>query len=88
MILSEPKLIVLDEIDQGLSEEDTMLVATLLKHFLEDTQKSCLVVTNNQSLLKILNPTHVHVMVGGEIKMSGSTELYTRIIEDGYPEFS
>jgi len=88
MILSEPKLIILDEIDQGLTDQEVLLVASLLKHFLTESERGCLVVTNNQSLLKILNPTHVHVMVGGEIKMSGDTELYTRIIEDGYSEFS
>ena len=88
MILTNPKLIILDEIDEGLSENETILVASLLKDFLEEKGKGCLVITHNQTLLSILNPTHVHVMVGGEIKLSGGTELYTRIIEDGYSEFS
>lgn len=88
MLLTNPKLVILDEIDEGLSEQDVVLVASLLKDYLQDTDKGCLVITHNQALLSILNPTHVHVMVGGEIKLSGGTELYTRIIEDGYSEFS
>jgi len=87
MFLSNPKLIILDEIDTGLSEEEVVLVGSLLKDFLT-TKKGCLVITHNKTLLSILNPTHVHVMVDGEIKLSGETELYTRIIEDGYSEFS
>ena len=88
MLLTNPKLVVLDEIDDGLSDQDIVLVASLLKDYLQDTGKGCIVITHNQVLLSILNPTHVHVMVGGEIKLSGGTELYTRIIEDGYSEFS
>jgi Fe-S cluster assembly ATP-binding protein len=88
MMLTNPKLIILDEIEEGLSEQETVLVASLLKDYLQDTDKGCLVITHNQALLSILSPTHVHVMVGGEIKLSGGTELYTRIIEDGYSEFS
>ena len=88
MLLMDPQLVILDEIDEGLSEEDTILVGAILKDFLQNSDKGCLVITHNQTLLKFLNPTHVHVMVSGEIKMSGDTELYTRIIEDGYSEFS
>jgi Fe-S cluster assembly ATP-binding protein len=88
MILAEPKLILLDEIDEGLSESDVLMVGSLLKTFLEASNTSSIVITHNKALLEILNPTHVHVMVGGEIKLSGTTELYTRIIEDGYSEFS
>jgi Fe-S cluster assembly ATP-binding protein len=88
MILAEPKLILLDEIDEGLSESDVLMVGSLLKNFLESGEIGSIVITHNKALLEILNPTHVHVMVGGEIKLSGTTELYTRIIEDGYSEFS
>jgi len=88
MLLKNPELVVLDEIDEGLTEREIVLVGIILKDFLDHAKKSCLVITHNQTLLKILNPTHVHVMVGGEIKISGGTELYTRIIEDGYSEFS
>jgi Fe-S cluster assembly ATP-binding protein len=88
MILAEPKLVLLDEIDEGLSESDVLMVGSLLKTFLQTGEIGSIVITHNKTLLEILNPTHVHVMVGGEIKLSGTTELYTRIIEDGYSEFS
>ena len=88
MLMLDPKLVILDELDEGLSEKDIELVAAVLQDFLEKKDKGCIVITHNQQLLKLLNPTHVHVMVNGEIKMSGNSDLYTRIIEDGYSEFS
>lgn len=88
MLLKDPDLIVLDEIDEGLRGPENQLVSHILKDFLSTKKKSCIVITHNKEALNILNPTHVHVMVDGEIKMSGTTELYTRIIEDGYSEFS
>jgi Fe-S cluster assembly ATP-binding protein len=88
MILSDPKMIIIDEIDVGLSDKDAVLVAILLKDYLRNKDRGFLIITHSQTLLKILEPTHVHLMVAGEIKMSGDTELYTRIIEDGYSELS
>jgi len=88
MLMLNPDLILLDEIDQGISDNELVIVASMIKDFLINTDKAALVITHNQILLDILQPTHVHVMVGGEIKISGDTKLYTRIVEDGYSEFS
>ena len=88
MMLLNPDLILIDEIDDGLSESELMLVAAALIEFLGTAGKAGLIITHSKQLLDILNPTHVHVMVEGAIKVSGDTELYKRIVEDGYPEFS
>ena len=88
LLLKNPDLIILDEIEDGLKGSETLLVGSILKDFLVEKGKGCIVVTHSQELLDILETTHVHVMVGGEIKISGTTELYKRIIEDGYSEFS
>ena len=88
MILTDPKLVILDEIDEGLTDQEVVLVGTILKEYLQEQERGCIVITHSQTLLDIINPTHVHVMVGGEIKLSGEADLYKRIIEDGYTEFS
>lgn len=88
MLMSSPKLIILDEIDKGLDDEQVIVVATILRDYIKEGNRSCIVITHNKELLNILQPTHVHVMVDGEIKVSGDGELYKRIIEDGYSEFS
>jgi len=88
MLLSNPKLVILDEIDDGLSDHEVENIGKLLKDFLTETECSCLVITHNQKLLDILNPTHAHVMISGKIKTLSDVEIYKRIVEDGYSEFS
>ena len=89
MLMTSPKLIILDEIDDELEENEIFVVAAVLKQFLDSCEdRSCIVVSSSKTLLDILKPTHVHVVVNGEIKMSGDEELYKRIVEDGYSEFS
>jgi Fe-S cluster assembly ATP-binding protein len=88
MLLLNPDLIVLDEIDAEVHDEELEIIAIHIKAFLLDKSKSAIVVTHSQTLLDMLQPTHVHVMVAGEIRETGSTELYTRIVEDGYTQFS
>jgi Fe-S cluster assembly ATP-binding protein len=88
MLMSDVKLAIIDEVDQDLTEKDIILAGSVLKNFVNQENRMCLVITNNDTLLKILTPTHVHVMVDGEIKMSGSAELCERIVKDGYSELS
>lgn len=89
MLMSNPQLIVLDDIDSELEEHEIVLVASMLKDFLKsDQNRACLIISSSKTLLDILKPTQVHVLVAGEIKMSGNEELYKRIVEDGYSEFS
>lgn len=88
MWLLDPSLIVLDEIDAEVESDELETIAKSIKTFLIDTTKAAIIVTNNHKLLDLLQPTHVHVMVSGEIRETGSTELYKRIVEDGYTQFS
>jgi Fe-S cluster assembly ATP-binding protein len=88
MILLNPSLVMIDEIDTGLMIEEVALIGAILSDFLQHEDKGCIVITHNQTLLDIIKPTHVHVMFTGEIKLSGGPDLYKRIVEDGYSEFS
>ena len=87
MLLLDPDLVLIDEVDDGLSEQELEAVGNTLKNFLSG-KKSAIIITHSKSLLDIVEPTHVHVMVEGAIKVSGDKELYSRIVEDGYSEFS
>jgi len=88
MWLLDPDLIVLDEIDAGVEADELETIAKSIKTFLLDSTKAAIIVTHSQKLLDILEPTYVHVMVNGEIREKGSNELYKRIVEDGYTQFS
>ena len=87
LLLSNPDLMILDEIDQELGEDDIVIVGSLIRELVESGKKACIVITHSHLLLQILQPSHVHVMVDGAIKVSGGEELHKRIVEDGYPEF-
>lgn len=87
-LMLQPKLLILDEIDVDLDEEGLEYVVLMVKSFMENEGKSLIIITHNQRLLDYLQPHYVHIMVGGEIKEQGTTELYKRIIEDGYTQFS
>ena len=87
MLLVNPSLIIIDEIDTDLDEGDLAVVGAVLNSYLDD-KSSMILITHNRQLLDMVVPTHVHVLVGGEIKEQGNAELYKRIIEDGYSQFS
>lgn len=88
IIFLNPNLIVLDEIEEYLSQDELILIANFLKTFLSKKSKSALIITHSHTLLDILKPSHVHVMVNGAIREQGTNELYKRIVKDGYSQFS
>jgi Fe-S cluster assembly ATP-binding protein len=88
MLMLQPDLIILDEIDMDLSLEDITCISLMVKSYLENKDKALIVITHNKTLLDQLEPDHVHILVDGEIRASGDSELYKRITEDGYPQFS
>ena len=88
MFLLNPDLVIFDEIDAELNEEEVIWLATHIKSFISNTDKSAIIVTQNIDILNLLEPTHVNVMVKGKIKAKGNKTLYKRIIKDGYSQFS
>lgn len=88
MIMIRPSLIILDEIDQDLDEESLDFVTMMIKNYIQNNKTSLIIITHNQNFLDRVMPDHVHIMVAGKIVHSGTTDLYKRIIEDGYSQFS
>ena len=88
MLMLNPKLAILDEIDQEQDERSIELIANTVTSFMKEQDKACLIITNNQKFLDLLKPTQVHILVEGRIATQGGPELYKRIIEDGYSQFS
>lgn len=88
MLMLNPKIAVLDEIDQEQDDRSLELIAHALLSFMKEPDKACMIITNNQKFLDLLEPSHVHILVEGKIAAQGGPELYKRIIEDGYSQFS
>jgi Fe-S cluster assembly ATP-binding protein len=87
MMMLNPKLAIIDEIDSELDDDDLDIVGAALKNFVNN-KKAMLLITNNKTLLDMISPTHLHVIVKGVIKKQDDATLYKRIIEDGYSQFS
>jgi Fe-S cluster assembly ATP-binding protein len=86
MLLLNPKLIVLDEIDSGL---DFDAIKTIFEDILSNIKSSfenssILIITHNPKVLKYLVPDYVHIMIEGKILKTGNLELVKSIENMGY----
>ena len=83
MALLKPTMAILDETDSGLDVDALKIVSegvNLLRH----PQRSMLVITHYQRLLKYIEPDVVHVLIDGKIVKSGSKNLALKLEEKGY----
>jgi Fe-S cluster assembly ATP-binding protein len=59
MLVLEPEIAVLDEVDSGLDIESTRNVAKLLRNFATENQKSLLIISHSPEFIKRLNPDKI-----------------------------
>ena len=83
MAMLDPKLAILDETDSGLDIDALKIVANGVNKF-RDPERSFLVITHYQRLLKYIEPDVVHVLIDGKIVRSGGKELAIELEEKGY----
>jgi Fe-S cluster assembly ATP-binding protein len=83
MILLQPKLVILDEIDSGLDIDALKLICQTLKENLS-SESSLLVITHNPKMLDYLQPHYIHVMLNGKIWKTGQRELVDILEKEGY----
>lgn len=85
MLMLEPKLAILDEIDSGLDIDALQLVANGV-NTLRDQQRGFLVITHYQRLLNYIVPDYIHVLSQGKIIRSGGKELAHELEAQGYAQ--
>ncbi|MFU1792542.1 Fe-S cluster assembly ATPase SufC [Paenibacillus azoreducens] len=83
MMMLEPQLSILDEIDSGLDIDALKIVAAGV-NAMRDAKRSFLIITHYQRLLNYIRPDFVHVMMQGRIVKSGGPELAERLEAEGY----
>ena len=83
MLVLQPKLAMLDEIDSGL-DIDAMKVVADGVNSLRAEDRAILLVTHYQRLLDYIVPDRVHVLVDGRIAKSGDAELARELESRGY----
>ena len=83
MLVLQPKLAMLDEIDSGLDIDAMRVVADGVSS-LRSEERAILLVTHYQRLLDYVVPDFVHVLVDGRIAKSGDAELARELESRGY----
>lgn len=83
MMMLDPKLVILDEIDSGLDIDALRIVANGV-NAMKSEERGFLIITHYQRLLNYITPDYVHVMMQGRIVKSGGPELAERLEADGY----
>ncbi|HAB0383954.1 TPA_asm: ABC transporter ATP-binding protein [Listeria monocytogenes] len=83
LLMIEPKLAILDEIDSGL-DIDALEVVSKGVNEMRGEGFGCLIITHYQRLLNYITPDFVHVMMQGKVVKEGGPELAKRLEAEGY----
>jgi len=83
LLLLQPKLIILDEIDSGLDIDSMILFTKIIN---QELFKNCslLVISHYNRFLEYLRPNFVHIMQKGEIIKTGDSSLAEVIENKGF----
>lgn len=84
LLMLEPDLILLDEIDSGLDIDSIKIIANILNEYVKDSNKSLLIVTHYEKMLSYLTPDKVHIIKDKSIIKTGGPELINLIHEKGF----
>lgn len=83
MMMLEPRVAILDEIDSGLDIDALKVVADGVNS-MRNPETGFLIITHYQRLLNYIKPDFVHVVMQGRIVKSGGPELAERLEAEGY----
>lgn len=85
MMMLEPKLMLLDEIDSGLDIDALKSVAKGINE-LHNENTSFIIVTHYNRLLEYIKCDYVHILDGGKIVKSGDASLARELEVKGYKD--
>ena len=83
LMLLQPKIAMLDEIDSGLDVDAIQIVADVIK---QEQKKGhgFLVISHYARLFDLIQPTRAIVIVNGKVVIDGDTSYIKRIDQTGY----
>jgi Fe-S cluster assembly ATP-binding protein len=83
MLILEPEVIILDEIDSGLDIDALRAVSEGINR-MKDGKRSFLVITHYSRILDYIKPDYIHVLKEGRIIQTAGPELVAKLEADGY----
>ena len=82
--LLNPTLIVFDEIDTGLDVDALKQIAQVISRYFQTKDKTLIIITHYNRILRYLKPDEVLIMDGGRIVRQGGPELIDEIEKHGF----
>jgi Fe-S cluster assembly ATP-binding protein len=83
MLILEPEVIILDEIDSGLDIDALRQVSEGINK-MKDGKRTFLVITHYSRILDYIKPDYIHVLKDGRIIKTAGPQLVAELEEDGY----
>ncbi|MCB4758533.1 MAG: Fe-S cluster assembly ATPase SufC [Sulfurovum sp.] len=83
MLMLNPDVIILDEIDSGLDIDALRAVSEGI-NLMKDNKRSFLVITHYSRILDYIKPDYIHVLKDGRIIKTAGFELVSQLEEHGY----
>ena len=83
MLILEPEVIILDEIDSGLDIDALRAVSEGINK-MKDGKRSFLVITHYSRILDYIEPDYIHVLKEGRIIKTAGPELVAQLEDEGY----
>jgi len=83
MLILEPEVIILDEIDSGLDIDALRAVSEGINK-MKDGKRSFLVITHYSRILDYIEPDYIHVLKDGQIVKTAGAELVAQLEKEGY----
>ncbi|MBD3789953.1 MAG: Fe-S cluster assembly ATPase SufC [Campylobacterales bacterium] len=83
MLILEPDVIILDEIDSGLDIDALRAVSEGINK-MKDGKRSFLVITHYSRILDYIKPDYIHVLKNGRIIKTAGPELVAKLEAEGY----
>lgn len=83
LLMLQPDLIMLDEIDSGLDVDAIKTVANVINDML-DGKRSIIMITHYDRLLELVKPDFVHIINNGKIEKTGDYNLALELDEKGF----
>ena len=83
MLVLQPDLSILDETDSGLDIDALKIIAEGIKNY-RNKNRSFILITHYHRMLEFLSPDHVHILIKGEIALSGGPQLAKDLEKKGY----
>lgn len=83
LLLLNPKLAILDEIDSGLDIDALKDVCEALLSYISGNN-SILMITHYNRILKYISPNYVHILLNGKIVKTGDINIAFELEDTGY----